>query len=96
MHLSSILVFVQPEHFDQTCQQLAELPNIKIYYRCSSSGRIILIQEQTDIDRQIQGIQQIKAQQHVLTADLIYHYVEPDATPEQKSLLKAEADAQWA
>jgi len=78
MHLSSILVYIKPEYFEQTYSRLAKFPFLKIYYQCEHSGRLVLVQQHRSTEEQIQGLNFIKTTDHVVSADLIYHYIEPE------------------
>jgi len=78
MHLSSILVYAHPEFFNQAYAQLSAFPFLKVYYQCENSGRMVLIQQHDSTEEQIKGLNKIKTVDHVISADLIYHFVEPD------------------
>jgi len=77
MHLSSILVYIKPEFFEQTYSRLSAFPFLKIYYQCENSGRLVLVQQHDSTEDQIQGLNSIKTTDHVVSADLIYHFIEP-------------------
>ena len=76
MHLSSILVYIKPEHFEQTYARLSAIPFLKIYYQCENSGRLVLVQQHNSNEDQIHGLNIIKNTDHVVSADLVYHIID--------------------
>jgi len=86
MHLSSILVYIKPEYFAQTYSQISQYPFLKIYYQCESTGRLVLVQQHNSTEEQIHGLNTIKTTQHVLSADLVYHFIESEQTINQSTI----------
>lgn len=82
MNLSSILVFTAPDKLPVLNTHLNALPGVDVHYQCRDTGRLIVTQEATDDDAEIDGLQRIKALPHVMAAEMFYHYVDVDIPQE--------------
>jgi len=76
MNLSSILVFTSPDNIPDLQTHLQALPGIEVHYQCNDTGRLIVIQEASNDEAEMDGLQQIKALPHVMAAEMFYHYVD--------------------
>lgn len=78
MNLSGILVVAKPEWVEQVVADLAAQDGLEVHQTDPESGRIIVVQEATDIYAEIEGVKRIKAMPHVVMADMVYHYFAED------------------
>ena len=76
MHLSSVLVYIQPEYFSQVYSELCTYPYLKIHYRCENTGCMVLVQHLDSNEEHLEGLKVIKSTDHVLSADFIYSRAE--------------------
>ena len=76
MNLSSVLVYSSLKHIDAVIEALSAVPGVEVHHHCRYSGRIVVIQEHENTDKQIEGLEQIKALPHVIAAEMAYHYVD--------------------
>jgi nitrate reductase NapAB chaperone NapD len=89
MNISGILVVADSVHIDTVLAQLATLDGIEVRQHDRASGRIVVVQEATDVGAEIAGFGRIRALPHVLAADLVCHYFgdQPVAEPQLESAL---------
>ncbi|MBM4189456.1 MAG: chaperone NapD [Betaproteobacteria bacterium] len=78
MNLSGILVIAKPEWVPQVVADLAAQDGLEVHQTDPESGRIIVVQEATDVHAEIEGVKRIKAMPHVVMADMVYHYFAED------------------
>ena len=78
MNLSGIAITVQSHVFDETVEQLGQLPGVDVYHRDAASARVVVVQEAADVDAEVAGLKRIKAVPGVLVAELVYHYFADD------------------
>ena len=76
MNLSSILVFTKPDNIQVLYANLCALPGIEVHYQCHHTGRMIVIQEASNDEAEMDGLQRIKALPQVTAAEMVYHYVD--------------------
>jgi nitrate reductase NapD len=81
MQYSSILVTTVPASFDDCVEGLSHLSGVEVHLRYPKEGRIIVTQESPSVEEQKEGLRRIQSAPHVLTADLVYHYVETEEPP---------------
>jgi periplasmic nitrate reductase NapD len=79
MNLSGILVIVTPEWVETVVTELNAMEGVEVHQTDPVTGRIIVVQEATDIHAEIEGVKRIKAMPHVVMADMVYHYFADDA-----------------
>ena len=78
MNLSGILVVATPERQAEVVGALNALEGVEVHQVDAASGRIIAVQEATDIHAEIEGVKRIKALPHVVMAEMVYHYIAED------------------
>ncbi len=81
MNLSGILVLTSPEWCDEVANSLNQVPGVEVHIH-EPQGRIIAVQEAETIDDEVAGLRRIKTLPHVISAELVYHYLGDDSTPE--------------
>ena len=59
---------------------LSALPGIEVHHSESATGRVVVTCETTDTAGQQDGLDQIRRQADVISADPVYHYVAPPET----------------
>ncbi len=78
MNLSGIVVATRPEFTDIVVDSLQRLADIDVTHIEPDTGRIIVVMEAADIEKEIEGIKVIKALPHVSMAEMVYHYFADD------------------
>lgn len=78
MNLSGIFVAAKPEWLPSVVAELNALPGVEVHQVDEATGRIVVVQEATDIPAEIEGLERIKALPHVVTAEMVYHYLADD------------------
>ncbi len=82
MNLSGILVLASPERCDDVVYALNQTPGVEVCIR-EPQGRIIAVQETASVDDEVAGLRLIKELPHVISAELVYHYLDDEnSTPE--------------
>jgi nitrate reductase NapAB chaperone NapD len=89
MNLSGILVVTDTDHIDSVLARLTALDGVEVDQCDRASGRIVVVQEATDVGGEVAGFSRIRALPHVLYADLVCHYFgdQPAAEPQIESAL---------
>lgn len=78
MNLSGILVVAKPGWQADVVGALNALEGVEVHQVNEADGRIIAVQEATDIHAEIEGVKRIKALPHVVMAEMVYHYIAED------------------
>jgi nitrate reductase NapD len=78
VNLSGILVVTKPDYQGQVVAALNALEGVEVHQVDEASGRIVAVQEAEDIHAEIAGVKRIKALPHVITAEMVYHYLAED------------------
>jgi nitrate reductase NapD len=76
---SGILVHARPGDLDVLAARLAALPAVRVHQRDAETGRLVLTLEADTVDDEIQGLRRIQQTEGVVSADLVYHRLAPDA-----------------
>ena len=78
VHFSSILVTASPPDFPLCVKGLESLPGIEVHLRYPEHGRIVVVQETESAEDQQEGLRRIQATPGVLSAELVYHYIDSE------------------
>lgn len=78
MNLSGILIETKPEWLSEVARQLNCLDGVEVHQVDEAAGRIIAVQEATDIHAEVESLKKIKALPHVILAEMVYHYIAED------------------
>lgn len=78
MNFSGIVVTADPPHFDAVVVALEAVPGVEVHHCDRISARIIVVQEATDVNAQIEGLRRIRVLPHVFGADLPALLARPD------------------
>lgn len=81
MNYSGILVLVNPERTDEMAETLNALPGVEVFQRDPGKGRMVLVQEASNIDSEVDGLRRIQTVPGVTLAEMVYHYFEEDDSP---------------
>lgn len=79
MNLSGVLVVAKPQWLEQVVDSLNALEGVEVHQVDGDSGRIVAVLEAEDINAEIARLKEIKAQPHVIVAEMVYHYLADDA-----------------
>lgn len=75
--VSGLCVMVRPEHLNEVEASLRALKWIEVHARDEATSRLIVVQEHETIEEHQQGLRELQAIPHVLTADLVVHHKLP-------------------
>ncbi|MCP5276847.1 MAG: chaperone NapD [Thiobacillus sp.] len=78
VNLSGILVIATPQWQGQVVEAINALEGVEVHQVDDQTGRIIAVQEASDIHAEIDGLKRIKAVPHVIMAEMVYHYIADD------------------
>lgn len=81
MNLSGILVVAAPGQLAQVQTALAALPGVEVHHSDEATGRVVVVQEATDVDAETAGFTRIKSLPGVIDAALVYHRLDDPAAP---------------
>lgn len=79
--VSGLCLMVRQEHLIDVESALAELPWLEVHARDEATGRLVVVQEHASVTDHEDGLRQLQAMEHILTADLVVHYQEPEDSP---------------
>jgi len=78
MNLSGIVVAVSPGKFEECIVALNAINNLEVHQSDASTGQIVVVQEADNVNKEIEGLKQIKSLPMVNYAEMVYHYIEED------------------
>lgn len=78
MNLSGILVTADVTRLTDVMQALERLPGIEVRQHDAQTGRIVIVQEASDVDSEVEGFMRIRQMPDVWNVDLICHYFGDD------------------
>jgi len=82
MHVSGLLVAVQPGHLDAVERRLAAQPGVDVHVRDLDGSRLVVTLETLTLDGQQAAFATLASMPGVMAVDLVCHYVdEPSAEP---------------
>jgi nitrate reductase NapAB chaperone NapD len=78
MNLSGILVTAEPSRVQQVLASLVELPGVEVRQHDVRTGRIVVVQEASDVGAEVDGFMRIRGLPHVVCTDLVCHCLDAD------------------
>lgn len=78
MNLSGILVVVSPPELEDCVSRLEALPGIEVHYQDPLTGRLVITQEASTVNAEVEGLKRIQSLSGVILAAFIYHWFEED------------------
>ena len=78
MNLSGIVVAIPPSKFNEGIVALNAIKNIEVHHSDIKTGQVVIVQEASNIDKEIEGLKKIKALPMVTYAEMVYHYLAED------------------
>lgn len=78
MNLSGIVVIASKVHVEHVVAELEALDGIEVHVVEPDTGRIVVVQEASGIDSEVEGLASIQRLEHVAMAELVYHYFGED------------------
>ena len=79
--VSGLCVTARPEKLDAVEALLNSIPGTAVHARDPHSGRLVVIQEGASIEDHRRGLRELQALPGVLSAELVLHFLDPDAGP---------------
>lgn len=75
--IAGILVRTLPGDLPEATARLSALPGVDVHHHETSTGRLVITLEAAEIDDERQGIERVRRETGVISAELVYHYVAP-------------------
>ena len=82
--VSGLCLMVRPDHLDDVEAELDDLPWVEIHARDDTTSRLVVVQEHATVKEHQEGLRQLQAIPHVLTADLVVHRTLEDEDQEDR------------
>ena len=79
-HYSGVLVLTRPERLESCAAEVGAIPGVDVYLRDEKAGRLIAVLESDDTEGQEVLLGRVRAVPGVLSAALVYHFVDSDAS----------------
>jgi nitrate reductase NapD len=76
VHISSLVVHIKPEYLAKVKKQIEQLPGTEIHGE-SDDGKLVVVLETQQQGYITDVIEKISIFEHVLSAVLVYHQIEP-------------------
>ncbi len=94
MNISGILVQTSPNKLQEVLQEIKS-NNLWDYHQHDEKGRIIVTLEGENTDEEMKKLNQLKAVNHVITADMVYSYSEDELNEMRDDLGQASKVPDW-
>ena len=75
--IAGILVRTLPGDLPEVAAHLSALPGVDVHHQEISTGRIVITLEAAELDDEREGIERVRHETGVITAELVYHYAAP-------------------
>ena len=75
--VAGIIVRTLPGDVPGVIARLSALPGVDVHHHETASGRLVITLEATELDDDRKGLERVRGELGVASADLVYHYVEP-------------------
>lgn len=76
MNISSILIAVNPQAFNETLNLLNQFQLLDIYQTDQNTGQIVAVLEANTVDDEVKNLEAIKALPNIVYAEMVCHYFE--------------------
>jgi nitrate reductase NapAB chaperone NapD len=80
LHVSGLLVAVQPGHLDAVARRLADQPGIDVHVRDLDGSRLVVTLETPTLESQHAAFATLASLPGVAAVDLVCHYVDEPGT----------------
>ena len=84
MNLSGIAVSIQPDRFDDTVNEICQLPGVEVHHQDIAGARVVVVQEAATVEAEVEGLKRIKSIPGVVVAELVYHYFADDESADNQ------------
>ncbi len=75
--IAGVVVRSQVDDLARVAARLARLPGVDVHHIEASTGRVVITLEADQEDHDEAQLERVRREPGVLSAELIYHYVEP-------------------
>ena len=75
--IAGVVVRVTPDALTQVAAGLAGLPGVDVHHLEATTGRVVITLETDRQDDEGNRLERLRREPGVLSAELVYHYVEP-------------------
>ena len=89
MHYSGILVSCRPPSIYDCVRELSQLRNVDVYSTDPATGRIVIVLETESVQEQESGLRHVQALDHVIAAELVYHYFGDESVAEDNEPVRS-------
>jgi len=75
MHFSGLLIRTTPGSIEDCERELSRCRGLQVYTTDAETGRIVAVLETDTVEEQEVGLRRAQSLPHVISAELVYHYV---------------------
>ena len=75
--IAGLLVRTLPDELPALTARLSALAGVEVHHQEGATGRLVVTLETMGIDDEREGLDQVRGQAGVISAELVYHYVAP-------------------
>lgn len=75
--IAGILVRTRTADLAALTKGLSALPGVEVHHREPESGRLVITLETASVDDQRRGLDAVRRQTGVISAELVFHYTAP-------------------
>ena len=75
--VAGLLVRTRPDDLSAVSARLSALTGVEVHHQEGATGRLVVTVETVGLNEEEEGLQQVRGQAGVISAELVYHYVAP-------------------
>ena len=79
--VAGLLVRTLPADLPAVTARLSALAGVDVHHKEGATGRLVVTLETADIDDEQEGLERVRREAGVISAELVYHYVAPPDGP---------------
>jgi nitrate reductase NapD len=92
VNICGILVHIHPQEYPAMRERLQSIPGVEVH-GLSDEGRTVVTLEEDDEDRMAESMFAIQKTEGVLSASMIYHHREDEATESELKLTREDSES---
>ena len=91
--VAGLLVRTLPADLPAVTARLSALAGVDVHHKEGATGRLVVTLETVDIDDEEEGLERVRREAGVISAELVYHYVAPPDGPNDSSAARVPGDS---
>ena len=91
--VAGLLVRTLPADLPAVTARLSALAGVDVHHEEGATGRLVVTLETADIDDEHEGLERVRREAGVISAELVYHYVAPPDGPNDSSAARVPGDS---